>query len=98
MTYIVEAAPDRKRGMLAGFLPMGTLSGNAVAVALVTGLQIALPQHDMASWGWRTPFVLALPLGRLDTGLYVASIRFGLPHEVRRYPDHWSNAAVPQQY
>jgi MHS family proline/betaine transporter-like MFS transporter len=63
MTYIVEAAPDRKRGMLAGFLPMGTLGGNAVAVSLVTGLQIALPQHDMACWGWRIPFFLALPLG-----------------------------------
>jgi MFS family permease len=63
MTYIVEAAPDRRRGMLAGFLPMGTLSGNVAAIAMVTGLQVALPQHDMASWGWRIPFFLALPLG-----------------------------------
>ena len=63
MTYIVEAAPDRKRGMLAGFLPMGTLSGNVAAVAMVTGLQVALSQQDMASWGWRIPFFLALPLG-----------------------------------
>jgi MHS family proline/betaine transporter-like MFS transporter len=63
MTYIVEAAPDRKRGMLAGFLPMGTLSGNVAAIAMVTGLQVVLPQHDMATWGWRIPFFLALPLG-----------------------------------
>ncbi len=63
MTYIVEAAPDRKRGMLAGFLPMGTLSGNVAAIAMVVGLQVALPQHDMATWGWRIPFFLALPLG-----------------------------------
>jgi MFS family permease len=63
MTYIVEAAPDRKRGMLAGFLPMGTLSGNVAAIAMVLGLQVALPQHDMATWGWRIPFFLALPLG-----------------------------------
>ncbi len=63
MTYIVEAAPDRRRGMLAGFLPMGTLSGNVAAVAMVTGLQVALSPHDMASWGWRIPFFLALPLG-----------------------------------
>jgi MFS family permease len=63
MTYIVEAAPDRRRGMLAGFLPMGTLSGNVAAIAMVTGLQVALPQHDMATWGWRIPFFLALPLG-----------------------------------
>jgi MFS transporter, MHS family, proline/betaine transporter len=63
MTYIVEAAPDRRRGMLAGFLPMGTLSGNVAAVAMVTGLQVALSPHDMATWGWRIPFFLALPLG-----------------------------------
>ena len=63
MTYIVEAAPDRKRGMLAGFLPMGTLSGNVAAIGMVVGLQVALPQHDMATWGWRIPFFLALPLG-----------------------------------
>ena len=30
---------------------------------MVTGLQVALPQHDMVTWGWRIPFFLALPLG-----------------------------------
>ncbi|WP_313825901.1 MFS transporter [Candidatus Mycobacterium wuenschmannii] len=63
MTYIVETAPDRRRGKLAGFLPMGTLSGNVTAVAVLTGLQLALPPDDMARWGWRLPFFLALPLG-----------------------------------
>lgn len=63
MTYIVEAAPDRKRGMLSGFLPMGTLSGNVAAAALLTALQTLLPPADMASWGWRIPFYLAVPLG-----------------------------------
>jgi MHS family proline/betaine transporter-like MFS transporter len=87
MTYIVEAAPDRKRGMLAGFLPMGTLSGNAVAVALVTGLQIALPQHDMASWGWRIPFFLALPLGLTAV---VLRLRLGetLDHQSTEADEH----------
>lgn len=56
MTYIVETAPDRRRGKLAGFLPMGTLSGNVTAVAVLTGLQLALPPDDMARWGWRLPF------------------------------------------
>jgi MHS family proline/betaine transporter-like MFS transporter len=42
---------------------MGTLSGNVAAIAMVTGLQATLSQHDMATWGWRIPFFLALPLG-----------------------------------
>ncbi|WP_461480120.1 MFS transporter [Mycobacterium sp. HUMS_1102779] len=63
MTYVDEQASDRKRGMMAGFLPMGTLSGYVVGAAFVTGLQIALPAGDMTSWGWRIPFLVGAPLG-----------------------------------
>ncbi|WP_297737837.1 MFS transporter [Mycobacterium sp.] len=63
MTFIAEHAPDHKRGMLAGFLPVGTLAGFVVGAALVTGLQTALPAADMLAWGWRIPFLLAAPLG-----------------------------------
>ena len=63
MTFIAEHAPDHKRGMLAGFLPVGTLGGFVVGAALVTGLQTALPAGDMLAWGWRIPFLLAAPLG-----------------------------------
>jgi MFS family permease len=63
MTFIAEHAPDHKRGMLAGFLPVGTLAGFVVGAALVTGLQTALPAGDMLAWGWRIPFILAAPLG-----------------------------------
>jgi MHS family proline/betaine transporter-like MFS transporter len=63
MTFIAEHAPDHKRGMLAGFLPVGTLGGFVVGATLVTGLQTALPSADMLAWGWRIPFLLAAPLG-----------------------------------
>ncbi|HYQ35288.1 MAG TPA: MFS transporter, partial [Mycobacterium sp.] len=63
MTFIAEHAPDHKRGMLAGFLPVGTLGGFVVGATLVTGLQTALPRADMLAWGWRVPFLLAAPLG-----------------------------------
>ena len=63
MTFIAEHAPDHKRGMLAGFLPVGTLGGFVVGAALVTGLQTALPTGDMLAWGWRIPFLLAAPFG-----------------------------------
>ncbi len=63
MTFIAEHAPDHKRGMMAGFLPVGTLAGFVVGATLVTGLQAALPSGDMLAWGWRVPFLLAAPLG-----------------------------------
>jgi len=63
MTFIAEHAPDHKRGMMAGFLPVGTLAGFVVGATLVTGLQTALPSADMLAWGWRVPFLLAAPLG-----------------------------------
>jgi MFS transporter, MHS family, proline/betaine transporter len=63
MTYIVEQAPDRKRGMVVGFLPLGNLGGFMVAGLLVTGLQTWLPSHDWLTWGWRAPLLLSAPLG-----------------------------------
>ncbi len=63
MTYIVEQAPDRKRGMVVGFLPLGNLAGFVAAGLIVTGLQTWLPAHDMLTWGWRVPLVLSAPLG-----------------------------------
>jgi len=69
MTYIDEQAPHRRRGMLAGFLPMGTLSGYLAGAVLVTGLQALLPAADMLGWGWRIPFLLAAPLGLVALAL-----------------------------
>jgi MHS family proline/betaine transporter-like MFS transporter len=62
MTYVSEHAPDRSRGALAGFLPLGTLGGYVTGAAVVTGMQTQLPTADMLSWGWRVPFLLGVPL------------------------------------
>jgi MHS family proline/betaine transporter-like MFS transporter len=63
MTHINEHASDRRRGMTAGFLPVGSISGYVVGAALVTGLQAGLSTGEMLSWGWRIPFLLGAPLG-----------------------------------
>lgn len=63
MTYLVEQAPDRKRGFLVGFLPLGNLIGFVLAGFLVTGLQAWLPNDDWLAWGWRIPLLLAAPMG-----------------------------------
>jgi MHS family proline/betaine transporter-like MFS transporter len=63
MTYLVEQAPDHKRGMMVGFLPMGNLVGFVLAGLLVTGLQTWLPDDAMLTYGWRIPLLLGFPFG-----------------------------------
>jgi len=65
MTYLVERAPDHKRGMMVGFLPLGNLVGFVLAGLLVTALQAWLPSDDMLAWGWRIPLLLGAPFGVL---------------------------------
>src|SRR6202020_90859 len=63
MTYLVERAPNHKRGMMVGFLPLGNLVGFVFAGLLVTALQACLPSNDMLAWGWRIPLLLGAPFG-----------------------------------
>lgn len=65
MTYLVERAPDGKRGRMVGFLPLGNLVGFVLAGLLVTALQAWLPSRDMLAWGWRIPLLLGAPVGIL---------------------------------
>jgi MFS transporter, MHS family, proline/betaine transporter len=65
MTYLVERAPNHRRGMMVGFLPLGNLVGFVLAGFLVTALQAWLPPHDMLAWGWRIPLLLGAPFGVL---------------------------------
>jgi MHS family proline/betaine transporter-like MFS transporter len=68
-TFIAEYAPDRERGFLGSWLEFGTLAGFAGGAGLVTLFSLTLPHDAMAEWGWRIPFILALPLGLV--GLYL---------------------------
>ncbi|MFI1234458.1 MFS transporter [Nocardia salmonicida] len=61
-TYIAESAPPRKRGFFGSFTPVGSTLGFAVAAAVVGVVSLATTDEQMQSWGWRIPFLLALPL------------------------------------
>ncbi|HEX7381750.1 MAG TPA: MFS transporter [Nevskiaceae bacterium] len=69
MTFMVEHAPDRRRGYLLSFLPVGTLSGYILGALIVVLVKHVLPHAALYAWGWRVPFLLAAPLGLI--GLYV---------------------------
>ncbi len=62
-TFMSEYAPDRRRGFCGSFLEFGTLAGFVLAAGLMLGLSVGLSDGAMAAWGWRVPFLLAIPLG-----------------------------------
>ncbi len=68
-TFMAEYAPDKRRGFWGSFLEFGTISGLTVAVLIIAGLSNLLGETGMSAWGWRIPFLLALPLGAI--GLYL---------------------------
>ncbi|KRG16059.1 MFS transporter [Virgibacillus soli] len=69
MVYIAESSPDNKRNVLGSGLEIGTLTGYILASIFASILFITLSDEQMASWGWRIPFLLGLPLGLI--GLYL---------------------------
>nr|WP_223280944.1 glycine betaine/L-proline transporter ProP [Streptomyces sp. San01] len=68
-TFIAEYAPDKKRGFFGSWLEFGTLAGYIGGAGLVTLMTALLSDHDLVSWGWRIPFLIAGPMGII--GLYL---------------------------
>ena len=68
-TFVVEYAPDARRGFWASWLECGAIGGFLLASGLTTSLTYVLSDAAMHSWGWRVPFLVALPLGLI--GLYL---------------------------
>ncbi|MGK3203170.1 MFS transporter [Amycolatopsis sp. MEPSY49] len=72
--YVAEFAPPDRRGELASRVQVGSLTGFLLGAVVVLSLNAALTPAQLLDWGWRVPFLLALPIGAI--GLYLRS-RFG---------------------
>jgi MHS family proline/betaine transporter-like MFS transporter len=68
-TFMAEYAPDRRRGFFGSFLEFGTLAGFTLGALVVLCCELAMGKQTMVDWGWRIPFLFALPLGAV--GLYL---------------------------
>src|SRR6478752_5741838 len=63
VAYLTEVSPPERRGRTGGWYLSSLACGLALGLgvtALITGL---LDAQNLAAWGWRIPFLLALPLG-----------------------------------
>ncbi|MEV4894183.1 MFS transporter [Nonomuraea sp. NPDC055795] len=65
VSLMTEFAPDRKRGLYGSWqsftVALGLLGGAGAAAVMAT----LLSEADLKAWGWRIPFLLAVPLGGL---------------------------------
>jgi MHS family proline/betaine transporter-like MFS transporter len=68
-TFIVENAPAKRRGFWSSWLSMSSSVGTILASLVVLTLRSALPAEQFEAWGWRVPFLMALPLALI--GLYL---------------------------
>jgi MFS transporter, MHS family, proline/betaine transporter len=68
-TFVAEYSPDRKRGFMGSWLDFGSIAGFLVGAGLVVLLSSILGNVAFRDWGWRIPFLFALPLGLI--GLYL---------------------------
>ena len=81
MSFLAEHAPEGKRGLytsyaqIASFLSL--LTGTLIAAALTSGLG----PDRMEAYGWRIPFLLAIPLG--ITGIYIRKRISDTPNFIR---------------
>jgi MHS family proline/betaine transporter-like MFS transporter len=63
VTYIAEHSPAHRRGFYTAFLQSGATFSFLLASAVVLGVTALAPGEAFDAWGWRIPFLLALPLG-----------------------------------
>jgi MHS family proline/betaine transporter-like MFS transporter len=71
--YIVEFAPDTKRGYIGSWQQVSVGSGfllGSLSAALLTQV---LTHDDLVAWGWRIPFILGIVVGVVG-----AYLRWGL--------------------
>ncbi|MGW5153472.1 MFS transporter [Rhodococcus koreensis] len=61
--YVIEHAPRDKRASVSSFIPVSTFWSFAFAAGFTFGLSHLLDPAAMSDWGWRVPFLVALPLG-----------------------------------
>ncbi len=67
--YIVESAPDGKRGYYSSFQQCSLVAGLLLGSGIAALLNTLIASTAMESWGWRIPFLIGGLIG--PVGIYV---------------------------
>ena len=63
LVFLVERAPDGRRGVAGAFAPFAGCCGILLGSAVAAGFANAMSAEALDSWGWRIPFLLGLAVG-----------------------------------
>lgn len=72
VSLMTEFAPRGKRGLYGAWQSLTVALGLLAGIGLVALLSYTLSPPAMLVWGWRIPFILALPLGMVALWLRLA--------------------------
>ncbi len=61
-TYLSEMAPSGKRGFYASFQFVTLIAGQLLAILVLQGIQLSLPDEEIRAWAWRLPFLVGAAL------------------------------------
>src|SRR5690349_10465559 len=62
VAYLLEGAPNRRRGLIASSASAASEIGGLLAVGVSTITVATLSEAQLASWGWRIPFFFGAAL------------------------------------
>jgi MHS family proline/betaine transporter-like MFS transporter len=63
MVFLVEHAPEGRRGLAGALTSCGTHVGILLGSAVGAGFAASMSETALEAWGWRIPFVLGLAVG-----------------------------------
>jgi MHS family proline/betaine transporter-like MFS transporter len=68
-SFLVEWAPENRRGLFGSFHPFAICVGQLVGSGVTAGLMTAMGSATMEAWGWRVPFLLGALIA--PVGLFI---------------------------
>src|SRR6267154_4839763 len=63
MVFLVERAPEGRRGLMGALTSCGACGGILLGSAVGAGFAAAMSTEALDAWGWRIPFLLGLVVG-----------------------------------
>jgi MHS family proline/betaine transporter-like MFS transporter len=95
MVFLVEHAPDGRRGVMGALAAGGAGGGTLLGSAVGAGFAASMSDAALDAWGWRIPFLLGLVVGIAGYLLRRHVLETGPPQRRKRAPmletlsDHW---------
>jgi MHS family proline/betaine transporter-like MFS transporter len=69
MTFLAEHAREGRRGLTTSYAQIASFLALLTGTLVAAGLNAGLGADAMAAWGWRIPFLIAIPMGAI--GWYI---------------------------